>query len=167
MIIKLSDKKLITQFKHIVYALLLTILTIITLVLVVSCETEPKPADRKVFQPYMINRWLSMHPDYLPVVAECQRVIDNLSPEMVYKFYLDLLPKRKFFTKYISSKSEANQYTDKLFPVLSQEYGFSAVEFDLFMDYVEHNTTTINDFRSDLTQITGLTEKEVKKQFNV
>lgn len=108
-----------------------------------------------------------MHPDYLPVVAECQRVIDNLSPEMVYKFYLDLLPKRKFFTKYISSKKDDGGYSDKLFPLLSQEYGFSAVEFDLFMDYVEHNTTTINDFRSDLTQITGLTEKEVKKQFNV
>lgn len=129
-----------------------------------------------------------MHPDYLPIVAECQRVIDNLSPEMVYKFYLDLLPKRKFFTKYISSKSEANQYTDKLFPVLSQEYGFSVVEFDLFMDYIynhtfksqfvkgdggelsinfENNATRIDEFRSDLTQITGLTEREVKKQFNV
>ena len=48
MIVMLSDKKLITQFKHIIYvllyALLLTIITSITLVLVVSCETEPKPA---------------------------------------------------------------------------------------------------------------------------
>jgi len=47
MIMKLSDKKLITQFKHIIYALLLTIITSITLVLVVSCETEPKPAFAK------------------------------------------------------------------------------------------------------------------------
>ena len=129
-----------------------------------------------------------MHPDYLPIVAECQRVIDNLSPEMVYKFYLDLLPKRKFFTKYISSKKDDGGYTDKLFPVLSQEYGFSAVEFDLFMDYIynhtfkssfakgdggelsinfENNASRIDEFRSDLTQITGLTEREVKKQFNV
>ena len=47
---------------------------------------------------WMLNRWFSMHPDYLEIIAECQSMTDNLSPELFYKFYSDLLPKKKFFT---------------------------------------------------------------------
>lgn len=108
-----------------------------------------------------------MHPDYLPIVAECQIALDNLSAEMVYNLYLDLLPRRKFFTKYISAKKGESQYTDKLFPLLSEYYGLSVVEFDFFMDYIETDTERVNELRSELATLSSLTEKEVKKQFNI
>ena len=41
--------------------------------------SEQTASDRKKFQPYMINRWLSMNSDYLEIVPECQRITDILS----------------------------------------------------------------------------------------
>ena len=56
--------------------------------------------DDKRFQPYMVSRWLSMHPDYLPIVAEVQPITSRLSSREFYVFFTDLLPKRKFYVKY-------------------------------------------------------------------
>jgi hypothetical protein len=108
-----------------------------------------------------------MHPDYRNLVAECQTVTDNLTPEMFYKFYLDLLPRRKFFTKYISAKKDAGQDRDALFNLFSKEYGFSVTEFDLFMDYVDTTPQYIDNLANDVMELTGLTEKEVKKQYKI
>jgi len=64
-------------------------------------------ADHKSFSPFMINRFISMHPDYTDAINFCQKLtITGMKPREVYKVYLDLFPKSKFYAKYIkSSKS--------------------------------------------------------------
>ena len=113
--------------------------------------------DQKQVQSYMLNRLLSMNPDYLPIVAEVQAITDLLSPEQYYNFYLDLLPKKKTFNKYISSKSEKNV---KLLSFLAKQLQCSAREIEMYLEV---------DSRGILEYLTkfGLTEKEVKKEYGI
>ena len=56
--------------------------------------------DKKSFSPFIINRWLSMNLDLLPIVNILQKyTIGFLSARDVYKVYLDFLPKKKTFDK--------------------------------------------------------------------
>ena len=72
--------------------------------------------DKKAFSPYMINRFISMHPDFVGVVNYLQQyTISGMNPREVYKLYLDFLPKQKFFSKYIKSSAEkSNKLSDDL-----------------------------------------------------
>ena len=59
-------------------------------------------ASQKTFSPYLINRWLSMNPNYIEIVDMFQQyTIGPLSKKHVYQLYLDFLPKQKSFNKYI------------------------------------------------------------------
>ena len=61
--------------------------------------------DKKTFEPFMVNRFLSMNMGLLELVNELQKfTIGQLSPRDVYKMYLDFLPKKRSFDKYIKGK---------------------------------------------------------------
>lgn len=60
--------------------------------------------DKKTFSIYMINRFLSMNQHWVTTVNQLQSVTHNIGPELTYKLYQDLLPKKKVFLKYIKSK---------------------------------------------------------------
>ena len=52
--------------------------------------------DKKTFEPFMVNRFLSMNMGLLELVNELQKfTIGQLSPRDVYKMYFDFLPKKK------------------------------------------------------------------------
>ena len=61
--------------------------------------------EKNEFNLYMINRFISMDSNYVDVVNLIQRY-PNCSNRVVYKFYCDLLPKKKSFFRYIKSKSK-------------------------------------------------------------
>ena len=64
--------------------------------------------DKKAFSPYIINRFISMHPDYIELVNYFQQFnIGDMKPREVYRMYLDILPKGKFYAKYIKSKTDS------------------------------------------------------------
>lgn len=67
-------------------------------------------SDKKNFNPYMINRLISMHPDYITTVNYLQQyTVDGMSPREVYKLYFDILPKTKFWSKYIKSSTNKDE----------------------------------------------------------
>ena len=113
--------------------------------------------DKKSFKPFMINRWLSMNMDLLPIVNELQKyTIGTLSPKEVYNLYLDFLPKKKTFDKYIKGKKEG-KYNKQLLTYLSNWYSVSQREV---MDYLE--ILSKDDVIDILTKY-GMTTKEAKK----
>ena len=58
-------------------------------------------ADQKSFSPYIINRWLSMHPDIIETIDLLQRyTIGPLSKKHVYQLYHDVLPEANVRAKY-------------------------------------------------------------------
>ena len=90
--------------------------------------------DKKSFSPFIINRWLSMNLDLLPIINILQKyTIGTLKEREVYKLYYDFLPKEKTFDKYIKGKKEV-KYNKELLNHLSNWYGVSNREFE---DYLE------------------------------
>jgi len=63
------------------------------------------------FQSYMINRYLSMNPEWLETVDDLQKFTVGGVPPMpkdkVFALYHEILPKGKVFLKYIKGKSRA------------------------------------------------------------
>ena len=112
--------------------------------------------DKKSFSPFIINRWLSMNLDLLPIVNELQKyTIGTLSARDVYKLYLDFLPKKKTFDKYVKGK-KSSKYNKDMLAYLSQWYGVSQSEVK---DYLE--ILSKDDVKSILKNY-GLTDKEIK-----
>ena len=112
--------------------------------------------DKKSFSPFIINRWLSMNLDLLPIVNELQKyTIGALSVRDVYKLYLDFLPKKKTFDKYVKGK-KSSKYNKDMLVYLSQWYGVSQSEVK---DYLE--ILSKDDVKSILKNY-GLTDKEIK-----
>ena len=119
--------------------------------------TSLSDMDKKSFSPFIINRWLSMNLDLLPIVNILQKyTIGFLSARDVYKVYLDFLPKQKTFDKYIKG-SKSSKYNKDVLEYLSKWYGVSQREVT---DYLE--ILSKDDVINILTKY-GLTDKEAKK----
>ena len=59
----------------------------------------------KSYQPYMINRFISMSEMYIPFVNEINKFPD-IPKDVHYSFFNSLLPKRRQFFKYIKKKKD-------------------------------------------------------------
>lgn len=118
--------------------------------------------DRKSFSPYMINRFLSMNPDMIEFVNELQKyTIGILAPKEVYNLYLEILPKKKMFLKYIKGDSK-EKYSEKLIEYVSKYYEFGRRESIECLDIL----TATPEFKVHIETILkayGLTDKEIKK----
>jgi hypothetical protein len=70
--------------------------------------------DKDEFNLFMIHRFISMNPDYIDVVNLIQQY-PNCSKKYVYKYYCDMLPKKKSFFKYIKTSIKWEKETiDKI-----------------------------------------------------
>lgn len=113
--------------------------------------------DRKSFSPFIINRWLSMNLNLVNLVNELQPyTIGQLSQRDVYKLYLDVLPKKRSFDKYIKAKGKS-KYNDKVLEYLSRYYEVSQREVK---DYLE---TLTKDEVIEIISKYGIDSKEIKK----
>lgn len=122
--------------------------------------------DRKKIQPYMLNRWLSMHSDYLELIAECQPMTDSLDTKQYYEFYRDLLPKKKFFTKYISRKNEKEKSFTKLIEFLSNKFQSSKIETEEYLEILFELPEGYTKLKEYIKKF-GYGEKEINKEFGI
>jgi len=113
--------------------------------------------DKKSFTPFIINRWLSMNLDLLPIINVLQKyTIGLLSARDVYKVYLDFLPKQKTFDKYIKGKKDG-KYNKELLQHLSTWYGVSHREVIDYLDILPKDEVI------SILMKYGMTDKEAKK----
>ena len=77
-----------------------------------------------------------MHPDYLALVADVQYISSKLGDREFYVFFTDLLPKRKFFTKYLKSRS-VPVYNDRLIDFISDKFQMGRREAEYLLDTME------------------------------
>jgi len=119
-------------------------------------------ADQKSFAPYIINRWLSMHPDLIEIIDMFQQyTIGPLSKKHVYQLYYDILPKANVRAKYIKGK-KSNKYNKELVSFIKDYYQVSSIEAEDYIDILIMTTDGIQSIVSAL-QSYGKTEKEIKK----
>ena len=64
-------------------------------------------SDWKSYNPYMMNRWLSMYKHYTGIIDSTQKYY-SLSKKLHYKMLSNLLPKQKVFIRYIKGKKVAS-----------------------------------------------------------
>ena len=85
--------------------------------------------DKKAFSPYMVNRFLSMRMEYTELVNDLQKytIGGALAPREVYKLYSDILPKQKFYQKYIKS-ANTEKYNSELIDILTRYFKCSSSE---------------------------------------
>lgn len=125
-------------------------------------------SDKKAFSPYMTNRWISMESDYIGIVNYFQRyTIGLLAPREVYRLYLDLFPKKKFFVKYIkANKDKEDKISTELVKFLSRNCRWSEYETEqnlgILLETPQGKKTVI-----EYIQGYGFTEAEVKSKFKL
>jgi hypothetical protein len=119
--------------------------------------TSLSDADKKSYNNYMVNKFLSMNPHQLPFVNELQKY--TVSPELHYAFFSRVIPRGKQFNKYIKGKKE-NSYETWLVDLVREHYCISTVEAIDYLDiFYKHDKRELRK----LCQMYGKTEKELKK----
>ena len=113
--------------------------------------------EQKKFNPFIINRWLSMDKDFLEIVNYFQKYsIGTLEPREVYKWYCDMLPKGKRFNKYIKGK-KYKKYDSELINLLTNHFECSKSE-------VKQNLELIDKIElKEILQKYGLDKKKIKR----
>jgi hypothetical protein len=101
----------------------------------------------------MVNKIVSMNPNYIELVAEIQEY--QMPKQKLYEFYCKTLPKQKYFNKY--QKPSKQQYSKEVINLLTLYYQISSREV---LDYC--NILTQQDIKDILLQL-GKDEKEIKR----
>ena len=113
-------------------------------------------ASQKTFSPYLINRWLSMNPNYIEIVDMFQQyTIGPLSKKHVYQLYLDFLPKQKSFNKYIKGKKQS-KYNKELVSHIAKHYEVARSEAEEYISLLGKDQLT------NILKKYGKNEKEIK-----
>jgi len=90
-------------------------------------------SDKKTWSNYMIHRFLSMNPDWIQVLSEIQPYTQVLEPKALYLALIGLLPKGKYYLKYIKGKGET-KYEKFIIDLVVNEFMCSTTEA---IDYLE------------------------------
>jgi len=113
--------------------------------------------EQKKFSPFIINRWLSMDKDFLEIVNYFQKYsIGTLESREVYKWYCDMLPKGKRFSKYIKGKKD-KKYNTELIDIMVMHFECSKSQVKDYLDLIAKN---------ELIEILGkygMNEKTIKR----
>jgi hypothetical protein len=86
-------------------------------------------ADQKEFSPFVLNLFLVNHFELISLINEVQNNT-HLSNEEVYKIYLKILPKKKFYTKFIKKSSDKyDKDLIKFFSKIKQDSKHYIIEY--------------------------------------
>lgn len=125
-------------------------------------------SDQKQFSPYMINRFISMDPEYVQVVNYLQQyTLTGMRPREVYKLYLDLLPKRKFWSKYIKSKTDSSdKISNDLVEFISKQQNWSTSECKENLEFLMLNDNYAQ-ILLDYLKMYGVSADEARKKYKI
>ena len=117
--------------------------------------------DKRSWSNFMINRFLSMKPEWVELIATLLPLSQTLEPEEVYKLYINVLPKGKQYLKYVKGKAE-DKYEGFLIDLLKKEYDCSENQA---IDYAEilYSSKEGKENIKYICEKYGLTKKEISK----
>ena len=105
----------------------------------ITSEQDPKYFDKlseedlKSWSNFMINRFLSMKPEWVELIATLLPLTQTLQPKEMYKLYISVIPKGKYFLKYIKGKGE-EKYEQFLIDLIKIDFQCSQKEA---LEYIE------------------------------
>jgi hypothetical protein len=88
--------------------------------------------EKELFNPFMINKLVSMNKDYIDIANLAQQFPPS-EKEQVYKFYCEFLPKKSIYSKFIKKNKE--KFNFELIQSISSYYScsFSEAEEYIFL----------------------------------
>ncbi len=119
-------------------------------------------ADKKTFNTYIVSRFISMNPDYLPVVNELQQYWGQIGQREAYLFYSQILPRKKQYNKYIKGTKDSSPYEDWVRELIAQHYEISKWETDQYLRIL-YTSMAGKASLKDLLEGYGIDEKKLKK----
>jgi hypothetical protein len=117
--------------------------------------------DLKSWSNFMVNRFLSMKPEWVELIATLLPLSQTLSPKEMYSLYINVIPKGKYFLKYIKGKSE-DKYERFLIDLIKKEFLVSEIQA---IEYIEI-LYSIREGRENIKYICekyGIEKKEITK----
>ena len=69
-------------------------------------------ADKRTFSNFMVHRFLSMNPDWVDIISDLSPFTQTLPPDILYKTLIGLIPKGRYFLKYVKGKKD-EKYDNK------------------------------------------------------
>ena len=108
----------------------------------------------KNFNTYMINRYLSMNPDYIEIVNHIQK-FSNSPKSQIYTMYKNIIPKKQVFLKYVGAKKKPQN--TQLVEKLSKYFIISKREIVDYLDILNKK-----DIKNILVSM-GEDEEDIKK----
>ena len=113
--------------------------------------------DQKKFSPFIINRWLSMEPEFIEIVNYFQKLaIGTLEPREVYKWYCEILPRGKRFNKYIKGKKD-KKYNTELIDIMVTHFECSKSQVKDYLDLIN------KDELKEILENYGKDKKTIKR----
>lgn len=130
---------------------------------------ELTESDRKAFSPYMMNRWISMHPDYIGIVNFLQQyTIEGMKPREVYKLYCDILPPVKFWSKYIKAKTtKADKVNKNLVEFVATQEQWSRAESRDNLAFIMARGPEGHQLLIDYLDAFGISQKDASLKYNL
>ncbi len=116
--------------------------------------------DWKVYNPYMIHRFLSMKEELIGIMNLVQKYY-TLDKKTHYVLMSDILPKQKLFAKYIKGK-KVEKFNSELIDILANHWEISRDEAKQRIELYVH----FNDGTKSIIAILesyGKTKKEIKR----
>ena len=112
--------------------------------------------EKKAFNVFIINRALSMNPDYLDLVNLVQRYTNGqLTPKEAYNVYMGLLPSRFKYFKWVKGKSDKSN--KDLLEIVAKHHEVSQREAADIVSFMPKK-----DLKKWLKSL-GLQDKDIKK----
>lgn len=105
----------------------------------ITTEQNPKywdtldESDKKTWSNYMVHRFLSMNPDWIEVLSEIQPYTQTLEPKQLYLALIGLLPKGKYYLKYIKGKKE-DSYESWLVDLIKQDFQCTSNQAEEYLE---------------------------------
>ena len=115
--------------------------------------------EKKQWSNYMIHRFLSMKMEYVDVVNEIQRY--NLKPKDLYKLYINVLPKKKEWLKYVKGKKDM-KHPKWLLEIVARYYESSLKEAQEYAE-VFYTTEQNKANLKTILQSYGADTNEIRK----
>ena len=115
--------------------------------------------DKKSWSNYMINRFLSMKPDWIEFVNEVQKY--PLQPKELYKVYIDILPKKKQWLKYIKGDKKM-KYPKWVYEIVARHLQCGVREANDAVEMFEISAGGQSEL-ADIMFKYGVEDKEVRK----
>ena len=118
-------------------------------------------ADKKTWSDYMVHRFLSMNPNWIEILSEIQPYTQSLEPKQLYLALIGILPKGRYYMKYIKGK-KTNKYESWLVDLVKQDFNSSIREAE---DYCEilYSTKEGRENIKYLCEKYGIDKKQITK----